>query len=214
MGAPLGAAVCIDNVIAVEKLLDLGASIEGEREDWSPLEEALYWGHSTTVNLLLKRGAQVNNLRKHAALGDKSGLMRCFDAQGNLTEQAGQLAGPFRNIPEESRDDRQQIINNALVFAAAWGQMETADKLLSQGADINAIPLGFDFAGTPLHYAALNNRREMVDWLLERGADSTVRDTKVQNTPDGWADYARHTELAEYLRSRRKASEDQHADPV
>jgi ankyrin repeat protein len=37
---------------------------------WSPLEEALYWGHEATVSLLLERGAAVNNLRTAAALGD------------------------------------------------------------------------------------------------------------------------------------------------
>lgn len=203
LSGPLGAAACIDNVSAVETLLDLGAPIEGKGEDWSPLDEALYWGHSSTVDLLLKRGAQVDNLRKHAALGDKQGLLKCFDAQGNLTTKAGRLASPFGGIPEEVRNDRRQIINNAFVYAAAWGQIETAGELLSHGAEVNAIPLGFDFAGTPLHYAALNNRREMVEWLLERGADSSIRDTKVQNTPDGWADFAKHTELASYLRNRQ-----------
>jgi hypothetical protein len=67
--------------------------------------------------------------------------------------------------PEEVRHDRRQLINNALVFAASWGQKEAAGELLTRGAEINAIPAGFDFAGTPLHYAALNNRREMADWL-------------------------------------------------
>ena len=43
----------------------------------------------------------------------------------------------------------------------------------------------------------------MADWLLERGADPTIRDSKVQNTPDGWAAYANHSQLADYLTSIR-----------
>ena len=43
---PLIAAACIDNVRAVNELLDLGASIEGNGR-WSPLEEALYWGYAS-----------------------------------------------------------------------------------------------------------------------------------------------------------------------
>lgn len=204
LNGPLVAAACIDNVVGVEALLDLGAPAAGEGR-WSPLEEALYWGHSSTVELLLKRGAPVDNLRKSAALGDLQGVRRCFDGDGRLNRQAGEIAWPFGGtIPEEVRHDRRQIINNALVFAAAWGQEEAAGELLTRGAEINAIPAGFDFAGTPLHYAALNNRREMADWLLERGADPALRDTKVQNTPDGWADYAHHLRLAEYLRSIRE----------
>ncbi|QDT52745.1 Ankyrin repeats (3 copies) [Caulifigura coniformis] len=204
LGGPLGAAACIDNVVGVETLLDLGAPIAGDGT-WSPLEEALYWGHSATVELLLKRGAPVDNLRKYAALGDHKGVKRCFAANGQLNQEAGEVGWPFGpTIPEEIRRDHRQIVNNALVFAAAWGQHETAGELLTRGAEINAIPSGFDFAGTPLHYAALNNRREMADWLLSRGADPTIRDTKVENTPDGWAEYARHLELAGHLRSIRE----------
>lgn len=200
---PLGAAACIDNVPAVQTLLDLGAPIAGDGT-WSPLEEALYWGHAATVELLLARGAPVDNLRKYAALGDLQGVQRCFTEDGRLTPEAGEVAWPFGpTIPDEVRRDARQIINNALVFAAAWGQTETAGELLRRGAQINAIPAGFDFAGTPLHYAALGNRREMVDWLLARGADPAIHDTKVHNTPDGWADYAQHAELATYLRSVR-----------
>jgi ankyrin repeat protein len=205
LGSPLIAAASINNLPALRTLLDLGAPIEGDLW-WSPLEEALYWGHSAAVDLLLERGAPVDNLRKYAALGDLAGVRRCFDGDGALSPAAGKLAWPFGdNIPEEVRRDRRQIINNALVYAAIWGRQETAGELLSRGAEINAIPAGFDFAGAPLHYAALNNRREMADWLLARGADPCLLDTKVHHTPDGWAAYAHHHDLADYLRSIRES---------
>lgn len=204
LSGPLGAAACIDNVLAVKKLLDLGAPIAGDGT-WSPLEEALYWGHSATVELLVERGAPVDNLRKYAALGDVRGVKRCFDDDGQPNHNAGAVAWPFGpTIPDDIRHDNRQIINNALVYSAAWGQIETAGELLARGAEINAIPAGFDFAGTPLHYAALNNRRDMADWLLDRGANPAIRDTKVENTPDGWAEYAHHLQLAGYLRSIRE----------
>lgn len=84
------------------------------------------------------------------------------------------------------------------------GQQATAGELLARGADVNAVPAGFDFAGTPLHYAALNNRHEMAGWLLHRGADPALRDAKVDNTPDGWAEYAQHLDLASHLRGIRE----------
>ena len=132
LSGPLGAAASIDNVRAVETLLGLGAPIAGDGT-WSPLDEALYWGHSSTVELLLERGAPVDNLRKYAALGDVQGVQRCFDADNRLNREAGEVAWPFGpTIPANVRSDCSQIINNALVFAAAWGQKETAGELLAR----------------------------------------------------------------------------------
>ena len=130
LNGPLVAAASGDNILGVEVLLNLGASIAGEGK-WSPLEEALYWGHASIVVLLLKRGAPVDNLRKFAAIGDRQGLRRCFEDDGRLNGEAGEVAWPFGpTIPEEVRHDRLQIMNNSLVFAAAWGQSETAGELL------------------------------------------------------------------------------------
>ena len=132
---PLIAASGVDSVRAIERLLDLGARIEGNGR-WSPLEEALYWGNESAVSLLLKRGAPVENLRTAAALGDLEKIARCFDDAGALTTAAGEVASPFARmpIPESVRRDPQQILGNALVYAAAWGQSESVDRLIDLGA--------------------------------------------------------------------------------
>ncbi|HEY2158105.1 MAG TPA: ankyrin repeat domain-containing protein [Isosphaeraceae bacterium] len=206
---PLIAASGIDNVRAVAKLLDLGARIQGNGR-WSPLEEALYWGHEAVVSLLLERGAAICNLRTAAALGDMGRVVRCFDDAGNLTASAGEVAWPFFTalppIPEDVRRDPRQILGNALVYAAAWDRADAVDDLLDRGAEVNLIPAGFDYAGTALHYAALHGHRAMVDRLLRRGADPSIRDTKVDNLPEGWAEHGGHAGLAEYLRSIRLRS--------
>jgi hypothetical protein len=205
---PLIAAAGIDNVRAITKLLDLGARIEGNGR-WSPLEEALYWGNEAAVSLLLERGAAVANLRTAAALGDLERIARCFDDSGALSAAAGEVASPFvsQPIPEDVRRDPEQILGNALVYAAAWGRGEAVDLLLDHGARVNLIPAGFDFAGTPLHYAALRGRREMVDRLLRHGADASVRDTKIGKLAEDWAEHDGHGELSEYLRLVRQRAE-------
>jgi len=70
---------------------------------------------------------------------------------------------------------------------------------LRKGAEVNAIPEGFDYAGTGLHYAALNGHRTMAEFLIEHGADVNVKDTKVGSNAAGWADYGGHPELKKYL---------------
>ncbi|HEV3167231.1 MAG TPA: ankyrin repeat domain-containing protein [Isosphaeraceae bacterium] len=205
---PLVAASGIDNVRAMARLLDLGAQIEGNGR-WSPLEEALYWGNEAAVALLLERGARVHNLRTAAALGELEWITRCFDDAGALTAAAGEVASPFQKIPipEHVRREPQQILANALVHAAAWGRAEAVDELIRRGAQVNLIPAGFDFAGTPLHYAALRGRRDMVDHLLQLGADPAVRDTKIGKLPEDWAAHDGHKDLSEYLQLVRKRAE-------
>jgi hypothetical protein len=201
---PLIAACGVDNVRAAAALLDLGASIEGNGK-WSPLEEALYWGSRNALDLLLVRGAAIDSLRKGAGVGRTDYVERCFTDSGDLSQAAGVVRWPWfdKPIPDSVRLDRQQIVDNALVYAAAWCRIDTANLLLARGANINARPAGFDFTGTPLHYAAMNGRWKMTAFLLEHGADPSARDGKVDSTPDGWAKHGGHQELAEHLTRAR-----------
>jgi uncharacterized protein len=204
LAGPLVAAAGMNNLRAVTALLDLGAPVDGD-EEWTPLEEALYWGHEDTVSLLLERGAAAGNLRTYAALGDMEAVACCFDQSGALTAAAGEIAWPFdrMKIPDDVKRDPDQIINNALVYAAAWGHADAVEFLLDHGAALNGIPAGFDYAGTPLHYAALNGRHETVTQLLRHGADVTIPDSKIGKLAEDWARHGGHDELAEQLQHVR-----------
>lgn len=220
INGPLCAAASIGNVEAAVALLDAGALINGIG-GWSPLEEALYWGNDGVIELLLGRGASLHNLRIASGLGRVDLIEGFFRSDGSLKPEAGKIDWPFgdpltsnlaKPIKQElqgkidgwSKDSRD-IINNAFVYACMHNHLEAAKLLLRKGADINAIPAGFDYAGTGLHYAALRGHRTMVDFLLEHGADPSVKDTKVNNSPAGWADYGGHKELKEYLDQIAKA---------
>ena len=148
----------------------------------------------------------VDNLRKAAGTGDLGQIERSFNQNGSLTSSAGRISWPFDRleIPADVQSDPQQILDNAIIYTAAWGQLSALDALLAHGARINAIPAGFDFAGTAIHYAALHGRREMVDHLLKVGADPSIVDTKIQALPENWASHNGHHELAVYLRGKRE----------
>ena len=215
---PLVAAASINNAPVAELLLDRGAAIDGNGR-WSPIEEALDWESRDTLALLLKRGARVRNLRIAAGLGRTDLIAGFFDDSGALKPGAGRIEWPFGTLEEIERSnheprikrdlaerirswpqDRQGVIDNAFVYACMHGHIEAAELLLAKGAAIDVIPGGFDFAGTGLHYAAHNGPRAMVEFLLERGADPTIKDTKVNSDVAGWAEHAGHTEIAELLR--------------
>ena len=207
---PLGAASSIDNRAVAELLLDRGAAIDGNG-GWSPLEEALYWNSRNMIALLLERGAKIQNLRIAAALGRTDLIENFFNADGTLKPEAGRINWPWgdletianSNHPLKGKEslsdrvsswsqDRKGIINNAFVYACMHGHISAAQLLLEKGAEISVIPGGFDYAGTGLHYAALNGHRAMVEFLLDHGADRDVKDTKVDSTAAGWAEYGKH----------------------
>jgi ankyrin repeat protein len=218
LNEPLVAAASIDNHAVAELLLDRGAAIDGAG-GWSPLEEALYWNSRDVITSLLKRGAAVQNLRIAAGLGRTDLIDGYFNSDGTLRPDAGKINWPWggletiacSNLDQAGRQkladrvkewsqDRQGIINNAFVYACMHGHIEAARLLLQHGAEINVVPGGFDYAGTGLHYAALNGQRAMVEFLLEKGADRDVKDTKVGSTAAGWAEYGGQPELRDLLR--------------
>ena len=213
----LVAAGSINNRAVAELLLDRGASIDGTG-GWSPLEEALYWNSQDLRALLIERGAKVQNLRIAAGLGRTDLIENYFNADGSLKPEAGKINWPWGDLEtiahsnhgttgKQSLSDRvnswlqdqQGIVNNAFVYACMHGHIDAAQLLLNKGAEINAIPGGFDYAGTGLHYAALNGHRAMIEFLLNHGADRNVKDTKVGSTAAGWADHGGHPDIRDML---------------
>ena len=212
INGPLVAAACIDNVESAAALLDAGAQLNGV-DGWSPLEEALYWSNHRVIDLLIERGASLHNLRIAAGLGRVDLIKGFFNPDGSLNPEAGKVDWPFREpckiLKQPTAAEaahRQNIINNAFVYACAHGRIDAAKLLLEKGAEINAIPPGFDYAGTGLHYAACQGQRAMVDFLLDHGADPDVKDQKVNATPASWAEHFGHVELSEYLTKRSSSS--------
>lgn len=192
----LVAAASIDNVRVMELLLAHGLPVDGDG-GWSPLEEALYFHSHDALALLLEHGARVQNLRIAAGLGRTNNVAQYFAEDGSLKPEAGKIDWPFGS--REWPQGRQEIVDNAFIYACKHGHVATAELLLQKGAAINAIPPGFDFAGTALHNAAINGHRAMVELLLERGADPTIKDAKIGALPASWAAHAGRTEIVELL---------------
>jgi hypothetical protein len=217
----LAAAACIDNVEVAAFMLDSGASVNGAG-GWSPLEEALYWGNQGIIDLLLGRGVSIHNLRIAAGLGRIDLIESFFRSDGSLKPEAGKIDWPFGDIAncnwaaplkkemqakvDSWSHDPSNIIDNAFVYACMQNQIEAAKLLLQKGANIDAIPPGFDYSGTALHNAAVRGHREMVEWLIEQGANPKVKDTKVNSSPAGWAEHGGHHALKESLERIAAAS--------
>src|SRR5712692_4260950 len=167
-------------VALVETLLDFGAAIEahGSAKWGSPLMTALAFGYLSAAEVLVRRGARVDNLAAAAGLG-------------RLADAAQLLA----TADAESR-------HRALALAAQHGHADIVRLLLDAGEDPSRYnPDGNHRHSTPLHQAVLAGHDAVVQLLVERGARLDIKDTIYQGTPLGWAKYVGQTEIERYLRA-------------
>jgi uncharacterized protein len=153
---PLHWALEAGQAEAARLLIDRGADVSArDRRGQTPLLLAALSNEPALAELLLARGAEVD-IRAAAAVGDAERL-------GRLLAGAPTLA--------HATDERGWT---ALHWAARTGRLGTARRLLEAGAPINAR----DGHGRTALWAAAyeGHHREMVELLLEHGADATVRD--------------------------------------
>jgi ankyrin repeat protein len=154
-----------------ELLLAAGArtDLDARGDGGTPLVVALFWGHRDVVDLL---GLEPRNLRVAAGLG-------LVDLIGELagTPAAGAHRGFYRphgGFPAWApSEEPQEILDEALVWAAKSDRVEAIERLVELGADPNADP----YRGTPLTWAACNGRVTAVRRLVELGADVNGRGT-------------------------------------
>ena len=101
------------------------------------------------------------------------------------------------------RDHRHLVIDvdgklpgEALLGASMMGEEQLVMAFLDAGVDVN-----FKSATntTVLHQAAVGGYRSLVELLLDRGADPTIRDSTFDGTAVGWAYAGGHESLAEML---------------
>jgi ankyrin repeat protein len=150
-------------------MLEAGArrDLSARGEGGTPLVMALFWGHREVVDLL---GREPRNLRVAGGLGL---LDEIRELAG--TAQAGAHRGFYRphgGFPAWSpSDEPQEVLDEALVWAAKSGRVEALDVLVELGARLNADP----YRGTALTWAAFNGRAAAVRRLLELGADPDAR---------------------------------------
>jgi uncharacterized protein len=160
------AASCYDGALC-ELIVEAGASPDGLNDDRRPLAEALFYVAPTAARALVDHDATID-LEFAAGLGRMDLMPTFFDADGKLLPSAGTHHPPVDNPQPPEPGAGNELLEQALAYAAINGQLETGAFLIDRGADVNAEPSGF------------SHRIAMVDWgeahpefvqlLIQRGA--------------------------------------------
>ena len=152
-------------------LLDAGARTDlfARGDGGTPLVAALFWGHREVAGLL---GIQPRNLRVAAGLG-RIEMIRELAGRPAMGAHRG-FYRPHGGFPAwQPSDDPQEVLDEALAWAARSGRAEALPVLVELGARVDADP----YRGTALTWAAVNGHVEAVRTLIGLGADPNHRGT-------------------------------------
>jgi len=196
-------AASVGDEIAVHSWLDGG----GNANSTFNAEDASVWGitllmaaaekgHSGVVDLLLQRGANVNQQNskgqaalRQAALGGHQPVVEALLQRGaKVNQQNNQGSNALTEAAYGGHErvvdlllNRGAVINHqklngftALMLAAHNGQTQVVELLLQRGANVHQQNT---HGGTALMYAAMStSRRMLIETLLQHGADVNQQD--------------------------------------
>ena len=187
----LGLAGCWNLAALCARLLEAGAdptSFADEISPITPLESAAMHGSTDAADVLVEHGLHRPTLWLAAGTGQLDLVAEWVSRDGSLRKPPG----PYRPIwahvgrPKAPSpiDDPEQILGEALTFAAANNQLEVVDYLIDIGVAIDSAP----YRGiTGLHFAVQLAKPTMVEHLIARGASLAACDDEWGATPMQWA---------------------------
>lgn len=139
---------------------------------------AVYYGREDVAEELISKGAEMD-IFAASALGKVERVRELLEMQPDLVNANTSYAG------------------TPLANAAYFGQLEVAKLLIGRGTEVNPLTRN-QFGNTALHAAIAGRNRDLVEFLLAKGADVRARDSW-GSTPLSVAAHEGMKEIAELL---------------
>jgi hypothetical protein len=182
----------LDAADVVEYLLGRGADPEWLPPNGVPILEHMlcsYW-NGEAVDVIARRVKPRQAFWIAAGLGDVEAVRRYTQPGGSVTPAARQNRPDFTALmmapmPFLSAADDTTIVWEAFFVAGLNQRYAVLDVLLDQGFPIDYIEWGQSL----LHLAVGNRWADLVEFLVKRGADVTLRDSYSGNSARQAAEY-------------------------
>lgn len=187
VGQKLYKAVEARDYNAAKALLEKGENVNKYRKNLFPLWVATANNDTAMVRLLLKHGADIEQLTK----GEAPITALILPIQEGHLETVKILVESGANIHVKGPANQPPVR-----VAARNGHLEILKYLIEKGADFEDKTA--DDGATPLEGAASKGHLDLVRFLVEKGANVNHQD-RDKDTPIGEAATAGHFEVVKYL---------------
>jgi Ankyrin repeats (many copies) len=119
---------------------------------------------------------------------------------------------PWERLLGQAMETREQMWQRQIMWAAEHGFVDRLNLLARHGVDVSGVEVVMpslpadpnsrdDEGATALHQAAWAGDLELIQRLLDAGADPSLTDLQYGSTPLGWAEHAYQSEAADLLRT-------------
>ena len=181
------AATINDRGEFLKALLDLNpAVLRQQPPPPKPIDWAFEYGHTSLLPMLTRIWPLPDELQYAAGLGNVTRMKEWF--------------ATHHHTP-------QHVLDTALAYAITSKQFEAADLVLAHGANINTTWNTHEPASL-LHHAVFNGDYQIMQFLIDRGIDMTIKDYRWDATARGWAFYAMNDQkMHDWLKEQERKRE-------
>ena len=158
----------------VKLLIKNGADVNATDKDWTPLHQAALWDRIDIVKVLIENGADPFIKNKYG----KIALDLCKDKA--IREQLKKYMEDYESILEEiTKEKEYSVFGEPLLDATYNSDLIEVKKCVFSGK--YNIDVQDDKGYTPLMYAIMNHNLNVVQFLVEHGADINLCNFKGQS---------------------------------
>ena len=171
------------------------------------IEFAITYGHTHLIPSLTRIWPLPDDLAHAAGMGNLARVTQWFDTSGAPALGDLDKHYPCNSPHARTYDDlqwgpptSQQVLDTALAWAVINRHFDVADFLLAHGADINTNWNSHEPASMLHHLVFLPDPYESMQFLIDRGIDTTIKDYRWNSNALGWARYgAKDEKMAQWL---------------